>query len=81
MEDLKKQFDHHVPSNPFNYTEDQLEDREDFIKKNKISHPKLPEVWSQWLYDWISNKTEEERIEMIAQHKKSTSKENKNESA
>ena len=69
------EFQRHVPSNPHGYTEQQLEERELFIIKNKEAHPNLPELWSQWMWDWLTNKTEEERADMMAQHKKSAAEE------
>jgi len=69
MEGLEN-FERFKPSNPHNYTEKQIQDREDFILRNKNEHSKIPEIWSQWLWDWVMSKSDEERIEMITQDKK-----------
>lgn len=71
--EIPEGLERHVQSNPFKYSEDQLKEREKFVEENTIAHPKLPELWSQWLYDWIANKTDEEREQMMCEHKKKTS--------
>tara|TARA_R110002073_G_scaffold128691_2_gene274465 strand:+ start:899 stop:1150 length:252 start_codon:yes stop_codon:yes gene_type:complete len=68
MEGLEN-FDRFKAPNPFNYTEEQLQKRDEFIVRNKTEHPKLPELWSQWLWDWVVSKTDEERVEMMNQDK------------
>ena len=65
MEDFPKA----PQSNPFNYSDDELEQRESFIKRNKTIHPHVPELWSQWMFDWIYKMTDEEREALMDEKK------------
>jgi hypothetical protein len=76
------EFERAERTNPFGHSEQKLREREEFILKNKTLHPRLPELWSSWLFDWISTKSEDELKVMMAQKKsKHQSKQSHNEPA
>lgn len=64
------EFERAERTNPFGHSEEKLREREEFIMKNKMLHPRLPELWSSWLFDWISTKSEDELKVMMAEHQK-----------
>lgn len=46
--------------NPFNYTDDQLQEKQLALKTMKELYPDVPDYYAELVYDMCKNKTQEE---------------------
>ena len=51
--------------NPRNLTSAQLEARKNAIEEQMTKYPNLSPTWVQWLWNYLSTKTEEECEELV----------------
>lgn len=54
--------------NPYNYTQTQLNTRTSALREMVKDYPNVPPMWCEWLYDVITNKSQEE-VENIINNK------------
>ena len=59
------EFERAKPSNPYNYSEIQLIQRENTLKAMARDYPSLPRKWLEWSHDTIENKSPEEQQAII----------------
>lgn len=52
------------PPNPYNYTDDQKQEKEIAVRKMHELYPNVPIMYCDWVYDLCMNKTQEEIDEM-----------------
>ena len=52
----------HVPSNPYNYTPEELNLRKQTLKNLVLDYPNLPFGWLEMAYDFEKNTPQEEII-------------------
>ena len=57
----------HVPSNPYNYTPEELNLRKRTLKNLVLDYPNLPFGWLEMAYDFEKNTPQEEIKKIIAE--------------
>ena len=63
----------HKPSNPYEYSEEELAERQQVCEEHHKQFPHIPLAWVEYTYDFVKN-TSEDELEQYKQLKKPSSR-------